>query len=101
MRDVLNAGATELIEETVAAGAKPQAARVESATGGARTVALRTYWTASFDADLPRGVESGLADAVGKLEGIPRIATVRFGAADVVRHPLVGRIVEAYEGPGR
>ena len=26
---------------------------------------------------------------------------VRFSAADVVRHPLVGRIVEAYEGPGR
>ena len=26
---------------------------------------------------------------------------VRFTAADVVRHPLVGRIVEAYEGPGR
>ncbi len=51
--------------------------------------------------DLPRGVESGLADAVSKLEGIPRIATIRFGAADVVRHPLVGRIVEAYEGPGR
>jgi phosphate starvation-inducible PhoH-like protein len=51
--------------------------------------------------DLPRGVESGLADAVEKLEGIPRLATVRFSAADVVRHPLVGRIVEAYEGPGR
>ncbi|NJC05857.1 phosphate starvation-inducible PhoH-like protein [Sphingomonas kaistensis] len=50
--------------------------------------------------DLPRGVESGLADAVTKLEGIPRLATVRFSAADVVRHPLVGRIVEAYEGPG-
>jgi phosphate starvation-inducible PhoH-like protein len=51
--------------------------------------------------DLPRGVESGLADAVHKLEGIPRLAMVRFSAADVVRHPLVGRIVEAYEGPGR
>ncbi|WP_300975132.1 PhoH family protein [Sphingomonas sp. LHG3406-1] len=51
--------------------------------------------------DLPRGVESGLADAVHKLEGIPRLATVRFSAADVVRHPLVGRIVEAYEGPGQ
>jgi len=51
--------------------------------------------------DLPKGVESGLNDAVGKLEGIPKIAMVRFGAADVVRHPLVGRIVEAYEGPGR
>jgi phosphate starvation-inducible PhoH-like protein len=51
--------------------------------------------------DLPRGVESGLNDAVEKLEGIPKLSMVRFGAADVVRHPLVGRIVEAYEGPGR
>ena len=51
--------------------------------------------------DLPPGVTSGLADAVSKLERIPRIATVRFSAADVVRHPLVGKIVEAYEGPGQ
>ena len=50
--------------------------------------------------DLPPGITSGLADAVSKLESIPRIATVRFSAADVVRHPLVGKIVEAYEGPG-
>ena len=50
--------------------------------------------------DLPRGVESGLADAVNKLEGIPKIAMVRFTSSDVVRHPLVGRIVDAYEGPG-
>ncbi len=49
--------------------------------------------------DLPNPGMSGLADAVGKLESVPRIATIRFGAADVVRHPLVGRIVEAYEGP--
>ncbi|MDP9414598.1 MAG: PhoH family protein [Pseudomonadota bacterium] len=49
--------------------------------------------------DLPNPGMSGLADAVGRLEGVPRIATVRFTAADVVRHPLVGRIVEAYEGP--
>ncbi|HUP67510.1 MAG TPA: PhoH family protein [Sphingomicrobium sp.] len=49
--------------------------------------------------DLPRGVESGLNDAVGKLEGIASISMVRFSAADVVRHPLVGKIVEAYEGP--
>jgi phosphate starvation-inducible protein PhoH and related proteins len=48
--------------------------------------------------DLPTPGQSGLADAVSKLEGIPKIATVRFGASDVVRHPLVGRIVEAYEG---
>jgi phosphate starvation-inducible PhoH-like protein len=49
--------------------------------------------------DLPRGQESGLNDAVKKLEGISKIAMVRFSAADVVRHPLVGKIVEAYEGP--
>jgi phosphate starvation-inducible PhoH-like protein len=49
--------------------------------------------------DLPNGVTSGLNDAVGKLEGIKNIEVVRFSAADVVRHPLVGRIVEAYEGP--
>ena len=49
--------------------------------------------------DLPRGVKSGLNDAVGKLEGIASISMVRFSAADVVRHPLVGKIVEAYEGP--
>lgn len=49
--------------------------------------------------DLPDIGKSGLADAVSKLEGIEGIATVRFGTADVVRHPVVGRIVEAYEGP--
>jgi phosphate starvation-inducible protein PhoH and related proteins len=51
--------------------------------------------------DLPDPTKSGLADAVGKLEQVKGIATVRFTSADVVRHPLVGRIVEAYEGPGR
>ena len=49
--------------------------------------------------DLPNPGMSGLADAVTKLEGIPKIATIRFNSADVVRHPLVGRIVDAYEGP--
>jgi phosphate starvation-inducible PhoH-like protein len=48
--------------------------------------------------DLPEPGKSGLADAVAKVEGIKGIATVRFGSGDVVRHPLVGRIVEAYEG---
>jgi phosphate starvation-inducible PhoH-like protein len=50
--------------------------------------------------DLPDIGKSGLADAVGRLEGIDGIATVRFNAADVVRHPIVGRIVDAYEGEG-
>jgi phosphate starvation-inducible PhoH-like protein len=51
--------------------------------------------------DLPNPGQSGLADAVVKLEGIAKIATVRFNAGDVVRHPLVGKIVEAYEGPSQ
>ena len=49
--------------------------------------------------DLPRGQESGLNDGVAKLEGVEGIGMVRFGIGDVVRHPVVGRIVEAYEGP--
>ncbi len=48
--------------------------------------------------DLPQPGASGLADAVGRLEGLEGIAVTRFTTADVVRHPIVGRIVEAYEG---
>ena len=48
--------------------------------------------------DLPAGQVSGLHDAVGKLEGVEGIEMVRFGVGDVVRHPVVGRIVAAYEG---
>ncbi len=50
--------------------------------------------------DLPGGPPaSGLNDAVRRLEGVEGIAFSRFTAADVVRHPIVGRIVDAYEGP--
>ena len=48
---------------------------------------------------LPMAGGSGLADAVERLEGVEGIAVVHFGVADVVRHPIVGRIVQAYEGP--
>jgi phosphate starvation-inducible protein PhoH and related proteins len=49
--------------------------------------------------DIPGGDRmSGLADAVDKLERVEGFGTIRFSAADVVRHPIVGRIVEAYEG---
>ncbi len=51
--------------------------------------------------DLPEPGKSGLHDAVERLDGVKGIAVVPFTVADVVRHPLVGRIVEAYEGPGR
>jgi phosphate starvation-inducible PhoH-like protein len=46
--------------------------------------------------DLPHNVQSGLADAVRKLRGVEGIAIVELGAADVVRHPVVSRVVSAY-----
>jgi phosphate starvation-inducible PhoH-like protein len=51
--------------------------------------------------DIPGGnAQSGLPDAVRRLEGLDGIAMVRFTSEDVVRHPIVGRIVDAYEGEG-
>jgi phosphate starvation-inducible PhoH-like protein len=47
--------------------------------------------------DLPRGTQSGLIDAERVLKRVKGIATTRFDATDVVRHPLVARIVEAYD----
>ncbi len=47
--------------------------------------------------DLPRGDTSGLADALGLLAGVPGVRAAHFTAADVVRHPLVGHIIAAYE----
>lgn len=47
--------------------------------------------------DLPRGATSGLADAVRVLEGVKGIALTHFTAVDVVRHPLVARIIKAYD----
>ncbi len=47
--------------------------------------------------DLPAGVTSGLRDALDTLEGIPSISVVRFDKRDVVRHPLVAQIVDAYD----
>ncbi|PUB16217.1 PhoH family protein [Yoonia sediminilitoris] len=47
--------------------------------------------------DLPRGVNSGLWDAERLLKNIPKISFNYFTAKDVVRHPLVAAIIEAYE----
>ena len=47
--------------------------------------------------DLPKGSTSGLIDAENVLRDVGGIATTRFTSADVVRHPLVARIVEAYD----
>ncbi len=49
--------------------------------------------------DIPGGERmSGLNDAVQRLDGVAGIQTIRFNSSDVVRHPLVGKIVDAYEG---
>ncbi|PRY78203.1 phosphate starvation-inducible protein PhoH [Yoonia maritima] len=47
--------------------------------------------------DLPRGVNSGLWDAERLLKSIPKVSFNYFTSKDVVRHPLVAAIIEAYE----
>ena len=47
--------------------------------------------------DLPRGVLSGLKEAARVLQGVRGISFTHFRSSDVVRHPLVARIVEAYD----
>ena len=51
--------------------------------------------------DLPKGQASGLVEAERILKRVPGIAHVRFTSADVVRHPLVARIVDAYDAASR
>ncbi len=50
--------------------------------------------------DLPEHAKSGLVDALERLQGIEGVACVKLGRGDIVRHPLVQKIVNAYEhGP--
>ncbi len=51
--------------------------------------------------DLPAGRLSGLRDALNLLEGVAGVAISEFDVGDVVRHPLVQRIVQAYESQPR
>ena len=51
----------------------------------------------SSQVDLKPGVRSGLAEAEHALQGVEGIAFQQFSKEDIVRHPVVGRIVEAYE----
>ncbi|HMN21290.1 MAG TPA: PhoH family protein [Ottowia sp.] len=51
--------------------------------------------------DLPKGTTSGLVDAERVLRKVKGIAFTRFTSADVVRHPLVARIVDAYDAQRR
>jgi phosphate starvation-inducible protein PhoH and related proteins len=50
--------------------------------------------------DLPHGKLSGLRHALGVLKGVSAVSFTFFDARDVVRHPLVQRIVQAYEAQG-
>ncbi len=47
--------------------------------------------------DLPPHTRSGLIDALARLRGIKGIVAVTLSSADIVRHPLVQRIVDAYD----
>ena len=47
--------------------------------------------------DLPRHQSSGLVDAVGRLEGIDSIGIFHLETEDIIRHPVVAHIVNAYE----
>ena len=51
--------------------------------------------------DLPKGAASGLIEAERVLKRVQGIAMTRFTSADVVRHPLVARIVDAYDAAAR
>ena len=48
--------------------------------------------------DLPQETVSGLADAVDRLKSVPGVGVIWLDKSDIVRHPLVQAIVEAYEG---
>ena len=47
--------------------------------------------------DLPRGVPSGLVEAEKVLQGVKGVGMTKFKAEDVVRHPMVARIIQAYD----
>ena len=51
--------------------------------------------------DLPDGQPSGLADAVKRLDSVDGVGIIHLSGKDVVRHPVVARILQAYESDGR
>ena len=48
--------------------------------------------------DRPKGVKSGLKEAIKKLYGVNGISIMKLDQSDVVRHPLVSKIIDRYEG---
>ena len=51
--------------------------------------------------DLPDGERSGFTDAVGRLKQVDGVTTIRLSGVDIVRHPMVQLVVEAYGREGR
>ena len=51
--------------------------------------------------DLPRGVQSGLEDAIKVIKNIDEIQIIQFAEKDVVRHGLVSKIVKAYDAKAK
>ncbi len=51
----------------------------------------------AMQVDLPKGIKSGLRDAIDRLSNVPDIAMIHFNKSDIVRHNLVQQIVEIYE----
>lgn len=47
--------------------------------------------------DLPRGTKSGLIHAMNVLRNVDAIGKIQFGSEDVIRHPLVSKVIDAYE----
>ena len=47
--------------------------------------------------DLPKNIKSGLSNAIKVLKGTEGIGFINFSSRDVVRHPLVRKIIDAYE----
>jgi phosphate starvation-inducible PhoH-like protein len=47
--------------------------------------------------DLPRGMKSGMIEALNILKNVSGVSIVHFSNADIIRHPLVARILEAYD----
>ena len=47
--------------------------------------------------DLPRGTKSGLIHGTNVLRNVDAIGQIQFGADDVIRHPLVSEVINAYE----
>ena len=88
------------VDGAVAGVSVPDGASYRDVPAGRHQITVESYVNDGNQTkivDLPPGSRSGLHDALDALDGVQGIATVRFNAQDVVRHPLVTKIVTAYD----